>query len=106
DITATGGPPDGHELLADFAREFNRDYRARAARGDMNFRFTLDALRKSVRLERKFLLAGGLLVAGTDSTVPSGGVVAGYSAARQLELMVENGFTPLEAIRVSTLNGA
>lgn len=106
DITLGGGPPDGVDLLADFARDHNRDYRKRAASGGINFHFSVDALRKSVALERKFLHAGGLLVAGTDSTTPAGGVVAGYSAARQLELMVENGFTPLEAIRVSTLNGA
>lgn len=106
DITAVGGPPDGLELLADFAREHNRAYRARADSGEIRFHFSMDSLRKSVALERKFFQAGGLLVAGTDSTTPAGGVVAGYSAARQLELMVENGFTPLEAIRISTLNGA
>ena len=49
--------------------------------------------------------AGGLLVAGTDPT-GSGGVIPGYSNQRQVELLVEEGFTPLEAIRISTLNGA
>lgn len=106
DITSAGGPPDGLDLLANFAREYNRDYRARVDRGEINFRFSMASLKKSVVLERKFFHAGGLLVAGTDSTTPAGGVVAGFSAARQLELMVENGFTPLEAIRISTLNGA
>ena len=48
---------------------------------------------------------GGLLLAGTDPT-GYGGVVAGYSNARELELLVEEGLTPLEAIRVATLNGA
>ena len=65
-----------------------------------------ESLRKSAVMDREFMKAGGLLVAGTDPAVPSAGVVAGYSNARQLELMVEFGFTPLEAIRVSTLNGA
>lgn len=106
DITAKGGPPDGVELLADFARKYNHDYRARADRGEIKFRFPMASLKKSIALERMFFHAGGLLVAGTDSTTPAGGVVAGYSAARQLELMVENGFTPLETIRISTLNGA
>jgi len=32
--------------------------------------------------------------------------VPGYSNERQLELLVESGFTPLEAIRIGTLNGA
>ena len=35
-----------------------------------------------------------------------GGVVPGYSNQRQLELLVEEGFTPLGAIRIGTLNGA
>jgi enamidase len=60
---------------------------------------------KEMRFERDFFRAGGLLVAGTDPT-GYGGVVAGYSNAREIELLVEAGLTPLEAIRVATLNGA
>jgi imidazolonepropionase-like amidohydrolase len=33
-------------------------------------------------------------------------VIAGYSNQRALELLVEAGLSPLEAIRVGTLNGA
>jgi imidazolonepropionase-like amidohydrolase len=33
-------------------------------------------------------------------------VIAGYSNQRELELLVEGGLTPLEAIKVGTLNGA
>jgi enamidase len=33
-------------------------------------------------------------------------VIAGFSDQRQVELLVEGGFTPLEAIKVCTLNGA
>ena len=33
-------------------------------------------------------------------------MIAGYSNQRALELLVEAGFSPLEAIRISTLNGA
>ena len=62
-------------------------------------------LPKDMALERDFVRAGGLLVAGTDPT-GSGGVIAGFSNQRQLELLVEAGFTPLEAIRIGTLNGA
>ena len=46
-----------------------------------------------------------MLVAGTDPT-GGGGVIPGYSNQRQIELLVEAGFTPLEAIRIGTLNGA
>jgi imidazolonepropionase-like amidohydrolase len=62
-------------------------------------------LAKEMRFERDFFRAGGLLLAGTDPT-GYGGVVAGYSNARELELLVEAGLTPLEAITVGTLNGA
>lgn len=60
---------------------------------------------KMMKLEYAFAKAGGLLVAGTDPT-GSGGVIPGYSNQRQLELLVEEGFTPLEAISIGTLNGA
>lgn len=56
-------------------------------------------------LELAFLRAGGTLLAGTDPT-GGGGVIPGYSDQRELELLVESGLTPLEAIRVGTLNGA
>lgn len=60
---------------------------------------------KGMALERDFARAGGTLIAGTDPT-GSGGVIPGYSNQRQVELLVEEGFTPLEAIKISTLNGA
>ena len=60
---------------------------------------------KGMALELAFAKAGGLLVAGTDPT-GSGGVIPGYSDQRQIELLVEEGFTPLEAISICTLNGA
>jgi imidazolonepropionase-like amidohydrolase len=60
---------------------------------------------KAMALEKAFADAGGLLVAGTDPT-GSGGVVPGYSNQRQIELLVEAGFPPVEAIRIATLNGA
>lgn len=60
---------------------------------------------KAMALERAFARAGGLLVAGTDPT-GAGGVIPGFSNQRQIELLVEAGFTPVEAIRIATLNGA
>ena len=60
---------------------------------------------KMMKLELAFAKAGGMLVAGTDPT-GSGGVIPGYSNQRQLELLVDAGFTPLEAITIGTLNGA
>jgi len=60
---------------------------------------------KALALERAFVRAGGMLIAGTDPT-GGGGVVPGYANQRQLELLVEAGFTPLEAIAIGTSNGA
>ena len=60
---------------------------------------------RAMRLERAFARAGGTLIAGTDPT-GAGGVVPGYSDQRQIELLVEAGFTPVEAIAIGTLNGA
>jgi enamidase len=60
---------------------------------------------KVAAMEVSFVRAGGLLVVGTDPT-GSGGVIPGYSNQRAIELLVEAGLTPLEAIRAGTLNGA
>src|SRR5206468_4279990 len=60
---------------------------------------------KEMEFERAFVAAGGLLLAGLDPT-GNGGVVAGFGDQRETELLVEAGFTPLEAIKIATLNGA
>ncbi|HXI24989.1 MAG TPA: amidohydrolase family protein, partial [Pyrinomonadaceae bacterium] len=62
-------------------------------------------IRKSMDFERAFVAAGGLLIAGLDPT-GNGGVVAGFGDLREVELLVEAGFTPLEAIKIASLNGA
>jgi imidazolonepropionase-like amidohydrolase len=35
-----------------------------------------------------------------------GGIVAGYGDWREVELLVDAGFTPLEALKIASLNGA
>ena len=62
-------------------------------------------LRKEMQFEREFVAAGGLLMAGCDPT-SYGGVVPGFGDQRNLELLVEAGFTAVEAIRIASLNGA
>lgn len=52
-----------------------------------------------------FVAAGGLLIAGPDPT-GVGNVIPGFGDQRAIILLVEAGFTPLEAIRIGTLNGA
>jgi imidazolonepropionase-like amidohydrolase len=56
-------------------------------------------------LERAFVAAGGLLLAGPDPT-GNGGVVAGFGDLREVELLVEEGFTPEQAIHIASYNGA
>ena len=63
------------------------------------------AFKKEMEFERDFAQAGGLLLAGLDPT-GMGGVIAGFGDQREVELLVEAGFTPLEAIHIATANGA
>jgi imidazolonepropionase-like amidohydrolase len=77
----------------------------RAAIAERNNPTSLTMLKKEMQFERDFVKAGGLLQAGADPT-SYGGVLAGYADQRGIELLVEAGFTPLEAIQIATKNGA
>src|SRR4030095_425168 len=60
----------------------------------------------NAKMEKQFYDAGGLLTVGTDPT-GNGGVLAGFGTWRAIELLVEaDGFSPLQAIKIATLNGA
>ena len=91
------------ELLSDDARKAYQANRARVAQ-------VTDSpwpvmFQKEMQFERAFAKAGGLLLAGLDPT-GIGGTIAGFGDWRELELLVEAGFTPLEAIKIASLNGA
>jgi hypothetical protein len=62
-------------------------------------------LREEMDFEVAFVRAGGLLLAGPDPT-GNGGVLPGFGDQREIELLVEAGFSPLEAIHIATENGA
>jgi Amidohydrolase family len=62
-------------------------------------------MRKEMDFEVAFVKAGGLLLAGPDPT-GNGGVLPGFGDQREIELLVEAGFTPVEAIQIATENGA
>jgi len=94
-------PPGVDVLLPQLKEQFQQVYERVSTRQSLYS----ELLPKAMALEKAFADAGGLLVAGTDPT-GSGGVIPGYSNQRQMELLVEAGFSPLEAIRVATLNGA
>jgi imidazolonepropionase-like amidohydrolase len=95
-------PPGLDVLLPQLKQQFEQNYQ-RTAQNQASIYATL--FPKALALERAFARAGGMLIAGTDPT-GGGGVIPGYSNQRQLELLVEEGFTPVEAIRIGTLNGA
>jgi enamidase len=104
ELNTPGRPlPPGLDVLVPQLRE---QYLQNRARVEANAQSIYPRLfPKAMALEREFARAGGLLIAGTDPT-GGGGVIPGYANQRQLELLVEAGFTPLEAITIGTLNGA
>jgi imidazolonepropionase-like amidohydrolase len=78
---------------------------ARARATDAANSTSLDSLKKEEQFEYEFVKAGGYLMAGVDPT-GNGGAMAGFGDLRNLELLVEAEFTPVEAIKIATLNGA
>ena len=63
------------------------------------------AMLEEMKMEKMFSDAGGLLTAGTDPT-GNGATLAGYGSQQSIELLTQAGFSPIEAIRISTYNGA
>jgi len=61
--------------------------------------------KKELEFESAFVKAGGLLLAGPDPT-GNGGTLPGFGDQQEVELLVEAGFTPVQAIQIATLNGA
>jgi imidazolonepropionase-like amidohydrolase len=95
-------PPGLDVLVPELREQFETRYKAAQTSPRSNY---ASLFPKERAMEISFLRAGGLLIAGTDPT-GGGGVIPGYSDQRQIELLVEGGLTPLEAIKVGTLNGA
>ncbi len=79
---------------------YSRNARAAAPAGK-----SLDMLHRDMQLEKAFADAGGLLIAGPDPT-GNGGTLPGFGDQREIELLVEAGFTPVQAIQIATMNGA
>ena len=95
-------PSAALDAMAPSARESYLYWRNRARPAQANAALLL---RRDMDLERAFVAAGGLLMAGPDP-VGIGGNLPGFGDHRQIELLVEAGFTPVAAIRIATLNGA
>src|SRR5215469_11193477 len=91
------------EMLTEDARKAYQANRARVAQSKDSPRPAM--FQKEMEFERAFVKAGGTLLAGLDPT-GIGGTIAGFGDQREVELLVEAGFTPLEAISIASLNGA
>lgn len=63
------------------------------------------AFANDVKFEIAFYRAGGVLTQGPDPT-GYGATIAGFGDQRDIELLVQGGLTPEQAIQVATLNGA
>jgi imidazolonepropionase-like amidohydrolase len=103
--TPDGGPPlrpAALDAMSPSARDAYLAWRKQPvpAQSDQALR-----LRRDMDLQRAFVAAGGLLLAGPDP-VGIGGNLPGFGDQNEIELLVEAGFPPVEAIRIATLNGA
>lgn len=100
-------PPLEERTLEALAPEMRQEYLAtreaiaRHADGPV----VATVFQKALAFEKAFHDAGGLLASGVDPT-GIGGALPGFGDQRNYELLLEAGFTPVEAIRVMTLNGA
>jgi Amidohydrolase family len=106
ELGVPGRPPLQARMLAAMSAESKASYLSARARVPVvpNNRAE-QLLRKEMAFELAFAKAGGTLLAGPDPT-GMGGVLPGFGDQRELELLVEAGFTPVEAIHIYTANGA
>lgn len=101
-----GRPPFSDRMLDAMAPAARTSYLLSKERIAGRPVFTMSlAFQKEMQFEREFAARGGLLIAGCDPT-GNGGALPGFGDQRNLELLVEAGFKPEEAIRIYTLNGA
>jgi len=109
ELQVPGRPPLDQRVLAVMTPDARVNYLSRrAAAGSAAPGSAPDwaaLLKKEMEFERAFAKAGGMLLAGCDPT-GMGGTLAGYGDQREVELLVEAGFTPAEAIHIQTENGA
>ena len=100
-------PPLEPRVLEAMAPDVRAEYlTSRARLGESGaYAITPTVFRKAQEFELEFVRAGGLLAAGVDPT-GNGGALPGFGDQRNYELLIEAGFTPVEAIRIMTLNGA
>lgn len=99
-------PPLEQRVLDAMSPDARTEYLTSRARiAETNGGIPLDIFKTGMAYELAFARAGGLLGSGVDPT-GNGGALFGYGNQRNVELLVEAGFTPVEAIQVATSNGA
>ncbi len=101
-----GRPPAGEAELAALTPPLRESYlktwtTINRSENDTRVR----AWENSLAMEVAFFNRGGLLVVGTDPT-GYGGCLAGYGSWKAIELLVEAGLSPADAIKCATSNGA
>jgi Amidohydrolase family len=105
ELTVPGRPPVQRRMLEAMSAAARDSYLISRAQLDPRDPKSAKLFRLEMDFEHAFAAAGGLLLAGPDPT-GAGGVLAGFGDQREIELLVEAGFTPLQAIEIGTLNGA
>lgn len=100
-------PPIEQRVLDAMSPETQAEYLASRKRLAENPEFGTppELFQKALKYDLAFVRAGGILAAGVDPT-GYGGALFGYGDQRNYELLLEAGFTPVEAIQVLTYNGA
>jgi imidazolonepropionase-like amidohydrolase len=100
-------PPLEPRVLEAMAPDVRAEYLTSRARlrEQGSFAISPQVFRNAQQFEVEFVRAGGLMAAGVDPT-GNGGALPGFGDQRNYELLIEAGFTPVEAIRIMTLNGA
>lgn len=101
--------PATDDYLSHLTTDTRLAYAARRARNEPIFPGApagdgTAAIRREVGRLRAFAAAGGTVMFGPDAIGPD--LIKGEADLRGLELLVEGGFTPLEALRIGTYNGA
>jgi imidazolonepropionase-like amidohydrolase len=94
--------PRLHALLAPVAWDLINHYRDLERARDDLIRMRLH---KEMQFERAFVAAGGMLMVGCDPT-GDGHTIAGLGDQRNIELLVQAGFSVPQAIHFATMNGA
>jgi imidazolonepropionase-like amidohydrolase len=106
EISVPDRPPLDQRVVDAMSPEVQQEYLATRERISKTGAGTpLGMLKKAMEYERAFVQAGGLLAAGVDPT-GNGGALPGYGDQRNYELLVEAGFSPGEAVRIMSANGA